>query len=67
MMPDLINYWLTGEKACEYTNATTTQLYDLDAEDWAWELTEAWASPSASSLRSSLPGRNSELCCRRCE
>lgn len=38
MMPDLIGYWLTGEKVCEYTNATTTQLYDLDAADWAWEL-----------------------------
>jgi rhamnulokinase len=38
MMPDLIGYWLTGEKACEYTVATTTQLYDLDAGDWAWEL-----------------------------
>ena len=41
MMPDLIEYWLTGEKACEYTNATTTQLYDLDAADWAWELRTA--------------------------
>ena len=38
MMPDLIGYWLTGEKACEYTAATTTQLYDLDAGDWSWEL-----------------------------
>ena len=38
MMPDLIGYWLTGEKACEYTVATTTQLYDLEAGDWAWEL-----------------------------
>ena len=38
MMPDLIGYWLTGEKACEYTVATTTQLYDLGAGDWAREL-----------------------------
>jgi rhamnulokinase len=38
MMPDLIGYWLTGVRACEYTVATTTQLYDLDAGDWAREL-----------------------------
>jgi rhamnulokinase len=38
MMPDLIGYWITGEKACEYTNATTTQLYDANAGDWAWDL-----------------------------
>jgi len=30
MIPDLLNYWLTGEKACEFTNATTTQLLDLE-------------------------------------
>ena len=45
MMPDLIEYWLTGEKACEYTNATTTQLYDLDAADWAWELARKLGIP----------------------
>ncbi len=27
-MPDLFNFWLSGRKACEFTNATTTQLYD---------------------------------------
>jgi rhamnulokinase len=38
MVPDLIGYWLTGEKACEFTNATTTQLYDANAGDWARDL-----------------------------
>ena len=27
-MPDLLNYWLSGRKACEFTMATTTQCYD---------------------------------------
>ncbi|HZA43816.1 MAG TPA: rhamnulokinase family protein [Rubrobacter sp.] len=38
MIPDLLNYWLTGEKACEYTNATSTQLYDLERDGWATEM-----------------------------
>ncbi|MFH1084175.1 MAG: rhamnulokinase family protein [Chloroflexota bacterium] len=35
MMPDLFNYWLTGVKACEFSDATTTQMYDPRAGDWA--------------------------------
>ncbi len=27
-MPDLFNYWLTGRKVCEFSNATTTQCYN---------------------------------------
>jgi rhamnulokinase len=34
-VPDLLNYWLTGRMACEYTNATTTQMFDARARDWA--------------------------------
>lgn len=34
-VPDLLNYWLTGEKACEYTNATTTQLVSATSRDWS--------------------------------
>ncbi len=33
-VPDLINNWLTGEKVCEFTHATTTQLYNPRAGDW---------------------------------
>ena len=29
MMPDLINYFLTGERYAEATIASTTQLFDL--------------------------------------
>jgi len=34
-IPDLLNYWLTGRLACEYTNATTTQLVDPQTRSWA--------------------------------
>ena len=45
LIPDLINYWLTGEKACEFTNATTTQLYGLKAGGWAQDLLQGMALP----------------------
>lgn len=38
LMPDLFNFWLTGRKCCEFTNATTTQAYDPRARGWATEL-----------------------------
>ncbi len=38
MMPDLFNFWLTGEKSCEFSDATTTQCFDPRTGDWAWDL-----------------------------
>ena len=35
MIPDLINYWLTGHKTVEYTNATTTQMLHASQRRWA--------------------------------
>ena len=37
-MPDLFNFWLSGEKASEFTITTTTQCYDPRSGDWAWPL-----------------------------
>lgn len=37
-IPDLLNYWLTGEKVCEFTNATTTQMFNPQAATWATEM-----------------------------
>lgn len=34
LMPDLINYMLTGEKVSEYTEVTTTQLYNYHDKNW---------------------------------
>ncbi|MFI7539956.1 rhamnulokinase family protein [Actinoplanes sp. NPDC049599] len=38
LIPDLLAYWLTGEKGAEITNASTTQLLDLGSGGWAGEL-----------------------------
>ena len=38
MIPDLMGYWLTGEKACEATNASTTQLHDARSGGWSFDL-----------------------------
>jgi rhamnulokinase len=40
-LPDLFNYWLTGEKAAEFTHATTTQLYNPRTNDWDREILQA--------------------------
>lgn len=37
-MPDLLHFWLSGVKANEFTNATTTQCYNPRAGAWAWDL-----------------------------
>ncbi|MGM3193419.1 rhamnulokinase [Dickeya dadantii subsp. dieffenbachiae] len=34
MIPDYFHYRLTGRMTCEYTNASTTQLLNLDSGDW---------------------------------
>jgi rhamnulokinase len=34
-IPDLFNYWLTGNAVCEFTNATTTQMVDPMKRVWA--------------------------------
>ena len=45
-MPDLLNYWLTGRAACEFTITTTTQCYDPRAGEWAWSMLEKLGIPT---------------------
>jgi rhamnulokinase len=45
-IPDLFNYWLSGQITCEFTIATTTQCYDPRKYDWAWPVLEAMEIPS---------------------
>ena len=37
-MPDLLGYFLTGEMKSEYTEATTSMLYNPTIKDWDWEI-----------------------------
>jgi rhamnulokinase len=46
MMPDLFNFWLTGEKAGEFTIASTSQFYDPRLGDWSRELLERLGIPT---------------------
>ena len=45
MMPDLFHYWLSGTAAREWTEATTTQCYDLAGGHWAWDLLDGLGLP----------------------
>lgn len=40
MIPDYFNFLLTGKKVNEYTNASTTQLLNLETSCWDFELLE---------------------------
>lgn len=46
MIPDLFAYWLAGEVACEFTDATTSQCYDPRAGGWAATLLERLGIPT---------------------
>jgi len=45
-IPDLLNFWLTGYKANEYTNATTTQCFNSREMRWADEILSALGIPA---------------------
>ena len=45
-IPDLFNYWLTGNAVCEFTNATTTQMVNAEKRAWSRSLLEKLDLPS---------------------
>lgn len=45
MLPDLLAYWLTGRATVERTNASTTQLFDPETNDWAWPVVDRLGLP----------------------
>ncbi|MDX6743873.1 rhamnulokinase family protein [Actinocorallia sp. A-T 12471] len=46
LIPDLLAYWLTGERGAEVTNASTTGLYDASTGAWSAEVAGAVGLPS---------------------
>ncbi len=46
MIPDLFHWLMTGEKANEFSNATTTQFYNPRTQGWATGLLERFGLPT---------------------
>jgi rhamnulokinase len=45
-IPDLLNYWMTGELTAEFTMATTTQCIEAATRTWATELMKEVGIPT---------------------
>ncbi|MEV6968728.1 rhamnulokinase family protein [Hamadaea sp. NPDC051192] len=45
LIPDLLGYWLTGQIGAERTNASTTQLLDVQSGQWSAELAASLGLP----------------------
>jgi rhamnulokinase len=46
LVPDLLGYWLTGVRAAEETNASTTGMLDARTGDWSPEILAALGLPT---------------------
>ena len=56
LMPDYLNFLLTGVKRTEYTNATTSQLVSPRTKDWDYELIDLLGYPRRIFGKISRPG-----------
>ncbi len=56
MMPDYLNYCLTGVAHQEYTEATTAQLVNIETGEWDLELIERLGLPTHLFGKLSMPG-----------
>jgi rhamnulokinase len=59
LIPDMVNFVLTGRPACEYTNATTTQMLNAQTGTWDSELIERVGVPTG--LLPTIVGAGSEV------
>jgi rhamnulokinase len=58
MMPDFFNFLLTGEKANEFTDASTTQFLNPKTQQWSRSLLEKLGIPTEMLQRIIHPGTN---------
>ena len=56
MVPDYLNFVLSGKMVNEYTNATTTNLVNAARKDWDFELIEMLGLPKAVFGQLAMPG-----------
>jgi rhamnulokinase len=56
LTPDLLTYFLTGKQVCEFTMATTTQLFHPEKRAWNYELMERLGIPKHIFLDPIQPG-----------
>ncbi|GIW81723.1 MAG: L-fuculose kinase [Gemmatales bacterium] len=45
LIPDLFNFWFTGVKVNEFSDATTTQMLDPRSRNWAFDLLNRFGLP----------------------
>ena len=55
-VPDYFHYLLTGQKTCEYTEATTGQLVNPYTKDWDYELIDMLGYPRKIFQKLIMPG-----------
>jgi sugar (pentulose or hexulose) kinase len=58
MIPDIFNYFLTGEAVNEFANATTSAIYDIGANKWSDGIIEKLGIPGHIFSEPLLPGTN---------
>jgi rhamnulokinase len=56
LVPDLLGFWLSGERVVEATNASTTQLLDVQTGEWARGLIDRLRIPPGLFAEVKAPG-----------
>lgn len=55
LLPDLVNYWLTGKKYAEITNASSTGFVNPRTRSWSREMTSVYEEISGTDIYAKLP------------